>query len=165
MPSRDVSLSVFLPHHTESWLLSLYSALGFVYLGWTHDEYFPSRSLMPAFLYTAHTLPASGSVPAVYMQPTLQLHWLYTPLRSGLLMMYMYSDVRALTDRQTHTQTHWRDRFYTLDRWRGREWTLPHILIKWIKVGAQDSVGNVDEGADNLITTVVMSYYESGHYC
>ncbi len=30
-------------HHTESWLLSLYSALGFVYLGWTHNEYFPSR--------------------------------------------------------------------------------------------------------------------------
>ena len=31
------------------------------------------------------------------------------------------SAVRVLTDRRTDRQTHWRDRFYTLDRWRGRE--------------------------------------------
>ena len=41
------------------------------------------RILYKSILYTAHTLPASGSVPAVYVQPTLQLHCLYTPLRSG----------------------------------------------------------------------------------
>ncbi len=39
--------------------------------------------------YTAHTLPASGSVPAVYVQPTLQLHWNYTAytLHFGLGMV------------------------------------------------------------------------------
>ncbi len=29
-------------------------------------------------VYLQYTLPASGSVPAVYVQPTLQLHWIYT---------------------------------------------------------------------------------------
>ncbi len=38
-----IGLKIQLPSHTESRLLSLYSALGFVYLGWTHYEYFPSR--------------------------------------------------------------------------------------------------------------------------
>ncbi len=33
---------------------------------------------MAEFLCTAHTLPESGSVPAVYVQPTLQLHCNYT---------------------------------------------------------------------------------------
>ncbi len=32
-----------LVQHTESWLLSLYSMPGFVYLGLTHYEYFPGR--------------------------------------------------------------------------------------------------------------------------
>ncbi len=40
-----------------------------------------------SILYTAHTLPSSGSVPALYVQPSLQLHCLYTPLRSGLIYM------------------------------------------------------------------------------
>ncbi len=33
---------------------------------------------MAAYLYTVHTLPAGGSVPAVYVQPILQVHWIYT---------------------------------------------------------------------------------------
>ncbi len=37
-----------------------------------------SYTAYDSILYTAHTLPASGSVPAVYVQPTLQLHWDYT---------------------------------------------------------------------------------------
>ncbi len=33
--------------------------------------------IMEEFLGTAPTLPASGSVYAVYLQPTLQIHWNY----------------------------------------------------------------------------------------
>ncbi len=37
-----------------------------------------------------------------------------------------------LTDRHTRTHTHTRDRFYTLDRWRGREWRIPlHGFLKY----------------------------------
>ncbi len=42
---------------------------------------YTAGTLQPMHIH--HTLPASGSVPAVYVQPTLQLHCLYTPLRSG----------------------------------------------------------------------------------
>ena len=36
---------------------------------------------------------------------------------------------RSLTDRQTHTHTERRDPFYTLDRWRWREWSM-NLLAK-----------------------------------
>ncbi len=49
-----------------------------------------------SFLYTARTLPTSGSVFAAYFQPTLQLHWNYTAntLHFGqrIFRMVTYSD-------------------------------------------------------------------------
>ncbi len=37
--------------------------------------------------------------------------------------------VRVLTNWRTHTHTDTRDRFYTLDRWRGREWHTANFCI------------------------------------
>ncbi len=54
-------------------------ALPAIYSG--HCSYTVARYSVHRLLsifYTAHTLPASGSVPAVYVQPALQLHWNYT---------------------------------------------------------------------------------------
>ena len=51
---------------------------------------------MEAFLYTAPTLPASGSVHAAYTAATLELYCLYTPLRSGIIAL-VHSDSDSLS--------------------------------------------------------------------
>ena len=53
---KVVLLTTHLKTFRQPYVLCVYSALGFAYLGWTHYEYFPSRYLIPSHFFIVRNL-------------------------------------------------------------------------------------------------------------